>query len=88
MPPSLNSLYIEPKAPFELKKPWPEGGYLQKFPRDAYGNHFIYRPKGTGGEPFDLISYGADLVVGGEGIYGDLWNHDKRPPAEPDEKKK
>ncbi|MGA8179242.1 MAG: type II secretion system major pseudopilin GspG [Desulfobacterales bacterium] len=50
-----------------LPKKWRTGGYLEKgkVPKDPWGNDFIYLSPGAHGE-YDLISYGADGVQGGE----------------------
>jgi len=47
---------------------WREGGYLEKgkVPMDPWGNEFIFISPGVHGD-FDIISYGADRVEGGEG---------------------
>ena len=52
---------------------WREGGYLEKgkLPKDPWGNDFIYLSPGTHGE-YDIISYGADGVQGGEGKDKDI----------------
>ena len=55
---------------------WPGGGYLKRFPKDAWKNEFVYREPGTGGQPFDLISLGEDGREGGEALDKDLWNHE------------
>jgi len=55
---------------------WPPGGYLKKAPRDGWDRELIYRPQGTGGQPFDIISLGEDGREGGEGFAEDLWNHE------------
>lgn len=46
---------------------WKKGGYLDKKqpPKDPWGKEFIYLCPGTQGD-FDIISYGADGVPGGE----------------------
>jgi len=47
---------------------WKEGGYLEKrkVPKDPWKNDFLYLSPGVHGD-FDIISYGADGVPGGEG---------------------
>jgi len=52
---------------------WKEGGYLEKgrLPKDPWGNDFIYLSPGLHGE-YDLTSYGADGVPGGEGKDQDI----------------
>lgn len=46
---------------------WKKGGYLEKraLPKDPWKREFIYLSPGTHGE-YDIISYGADGVPGGE----------------------
>ena len=52
---------------------WAEGGYLATLPQDPGGNPYLYAAPGQSA-PFDLISYGADGVAGGEGVDADLTN--------------
>ena len=61
----------------ELAKSWREGGYLEKgqVPKDPWGNEYIYLSPGTQGD-FDIVSYGADGVAGGEGKNADINNWD------------
>lgn len=66
---------------------WPEKGYLPALPKDGFDAYLQYNPVGTGGEPFDLFSLGADGAEGGTGADEDLWNHDKRPPKKDESKK-
>jgi len=87
LPEKLTELVTRPAY---LLKKWPDKGYLQALPTDGFGIPLVYRSTGTGGEPFDLLSLGADKTEGGTGADGDLWNHDKRPKKEEpkkDEKK-
>lgn len=50
---------------------WNAEGYLPEVPQDPWGRPYVYRSPGrTGG--FDLISYGKDGEVGGEGLDADL----------------
>jgi len=46
---------------------WKKGGYLEKkaLPKDPWGREFIYLSPGTHSD-YDIISYGADGVPGGE----------------------
>ena len=46
---------------------WRKGGYLEKgkVPNDPWGNEFIYLSPGIQGD-YDITSYGADGVPGGE----------------------
>ena len=59
----------------EQPKHYKEGGYLHKVPKDPWGNDYVYLSAGQHGE-FDLVSYGADGVEGGEGKNADIesWN--------------
>ncbi len=60
-----------------IPKNWKEEGYLDKVPKDPWGNPFVYLSPGLHKE-FDLESYGADGVDGGEGKDADIenWNLD------------
>lgn len=50
-----------------IPKDWREGGYLEKgrVPKDPWKNDFIYLSPGMHGD-YDIISYGADGIAGGE----------------------
>jgi general secretion pathway protein G len=52
---------------------WKKGGYLDKrtVPKDPWNNDFIYLSPGTH-DDFEIISYGADGVPGGEGKNKDI----------------
>ncbi len=56
---------------------WRKGGYLEKpyVPKDPWGYEYIYRSPGVNSD-FDIASYGADGVQGGEGKYRDINNWD------------
>lgn len=58
---------IEKPETGKVPKNWREGGYLEKgrLPKDPWGNDFIYLSPGVHGD-YDIISYGADGVQGGE----------------------
>lgn len=47
--------------------------YLDRMPKDAWGNDFVYLSPGVHGD-FDLLSYGADGRPGGEGFDSDIGN--------------
>jgi len=59
----------------EIPKRWKEGGYIDKIPKDPWGNNYVYISPGVHGE-YDLYSYGADGEEGGEGKNADIqsWN--------------
>lgn len=49
-----------------------DGPYLKKdLPLDPWGKAYVYRSPGEHG-PFDIVSYGADGVAGGEGDNRDI----------------
>jgi general secretion pathway protein G len=60
-----------------IPRNWKEGGYLDKVPKDPWASPFVYLHPG-GHKEFDLVSYGADGVEGGEGKDADIenWNLD------------
>ncbi len=60
-----------------IPKNWEEEGYLDKTPKDPWGNSYVYLSPGLHRE-IDLESYGADGVDGGEGKDADVenWNLD------------
>jgi general secretion pathway protein G len=62
----LQALVEEPETGTLLKN-WRKGGYLEKgkVPKDPWGNEFVYLSPGVHDE-YDIISYGADGVSGGE----------------------
>ncbi len=59
-------------------KDWPEGGYLEKVPKDPWGSDYIFKKPADNGKEFDIIAYGADNQQGGEGFDADLsyWTMD------------
>lgn len=50
-------------------------GYLEKVPKDPWGNAYQYLCPGIKGE-FDVFSFGADGQPGGEGINADIGSWD------------
>jgi general secretion pathway protein G len=72
----LLALVQRPEAGVIPKK-WRQGGYLEKgkVPKDPWGNDYVYLSPGLKGD-FDIISYGADGVPGGENENKDLNNWD------------
>ncbi len=53
-----------------------EGGYLERLPKDPWEREYIYLSPADNGKGFDIISYGADGVQGGEGDAADISYHD------------
>lgn len=50
---------------------WKAGGYLDKLPKDPWGNLYQYLSPGIMGE-IDVFSFGADGQAGGVGIDADI----------------
>ena len=50
---------------------WKTGGYLDKLPKDPWGNSYQYLSPGIKGE-LDIFSLGADGQAGGEGNDADI----------------
>jgi general secretion pathway protein G len=55
---------------------WKEGGYVEKLPKDPWGNNYQYLQPGLHGE-IDVFSLGADAQPGGAGEDGDVGSWDK-----------
>lgn len=70
----LNAL-IQPPDTGKPAKNWREGGYMEKnkIAKDPWGNDFVYLSPGLHGD-YDIISYGADGVAGGDGYNQDINN--------------
>ncbi|MEN8808113.1 MAG: type II secretion system major pseudopilin GspG [Desulfobacterales bacterium] len=62
----LQALVEEPDVE-NVSQNWRKGGYLEKgkVPKDPWGNEFIYLAPGIQSD-YDITSYGADGVPGGE----------------------
>ena len=67
----LQSL-IEPPATGKLPPRWRDGGYLERLPKDPWEREYIYLSPSDNGKGFDIISYGADGLQGGEGEAADI----------------
>jgi general secretion pathway protein G len=69
----LDALVRKPSAGI-LPRKWPEGGYLDKteIPIDPWGNPYIYISPGLHSPDYDLRSFGADGLEGGEGYNADI----------------
>ncbi|CAH0214563.1 Type II secretion system protein G [Massilia sp. Bi118] len=55
---------------------WKEGGYVEKLPKDPWGNNYQYLQPGLHGE-IDVFSLGADGQPGGAGEDADVGSWDK-----------
>jgi general secretion pathway protein G len=56
-----------------VPKHWKEGGYIERLPKDPWGNPYQYLYPGEKRE-FDIWSFGADGQAGGEGSGADIGN--------------
>ena len=54
-------------------KNWKRGGYLDRLPKDPWGNEYQYLNPGQNGE-IDIYTFGRDGRPGGEDIDADLGN--------------
>jgi general secretion pathway protein G len=52
---------------------WKSGGYLERLPKDPWGNPYLYLNPGRNGE-IDVYSLGTDGQAGGEGKDADIGN--------------
>lgn len=64
---ALTTMPTDPPVPAN----WVSGGYLPTLPADPWGNPYVYLMPGPNG-PYELISLGADGVVGGDGVDADI----------------
>lgn len=51
---------------------WRSEGYLESLPTDPWGRGYNYLRPGREGRQYDIFSYGADGVVGGEDVNADI----------------
>ncbi len=66
----LQALVAQPTtAP--LAPNWKTGGYVERLPKDPWGNPYQFLNPGINGE-IDVFSFGADGVLGGEGNDADI----------------
>lgn len=70
----LASLVSRPSLP-PVPSNWKTGGYVERLPKDPWGNAYQYLHPGLRGE-VDVFSFGADGAPGGEGVDADVgtWN--------------
>ncbi len=66
----LDALVRSPEAG-RTPKNYRKGGYIDRVPKDPWGNPYVYVSPGQHGD-FDISSYGADGVQGGEGEDADI----------------
>ncbi len=65
---------VEKPTTGKIPKNWKEGGYLEakKIPLDPWETPYIYISPGVHNKEYDIVSYGADGVEGGEGNDADI----------------
>lgn len=66
----LQALAVQPTAA-PLAANWKAGGYVERLPRDPWGNPYQYLSPGIRGE-IDIFSLGADGMAGGVGNDADI----------------
>ncbi len=68
----LEALVNKPAGSPEARN-WKAGGYLDRLPKDPWGNDYQYLSPGVHGS-IDIYSLGADARQGGEGVAADVGN--------------
>ncbi len=66
----LQALVTKPTAQ-PIPPNWKSGGYIERLPKDPWGNAYRYLNPGEHGE-IDISSLGADGAAGGEGNDADI----------------
>jgi len=66
----MEALVKPPTVP-PLAPNWKTGGYLERMPKDPWGNAYQYLNPGLRGE-IDVFSFGADGVAGGARFDADV----------------
>jgi len=66
---------VTPPTVAPLPPNWKAGGYLERLPKDPWGNPYHFLNPGVRGE-LEVFSFGADGVAGGQGTDTDIgsWN--------------
>lgn len=69
----LDALVVRPVVE-PIPRNYKDGGYLDStaVPEDPWGYQYIYLAPGTSGELFEVVTYGADGVEGGEKFAADI----------------
>ena len=68
----LEALVSKPAGEPEARN-WKQGGYLDRLPKDPWGDEYHYLSPGSHGD-VDIFSYGADRRPGGDGVNADIGN--------------
>jgi len=69
----IDALVSQPQDP-NIRN-WKPGGYLDRMPKDPWGNPYLYLNPGNNGE-IDIYTLGRDGTPGGEGLDTDIGNWD------------
>lgn len=69
----IEALVTKPNDP--NVKNWNPGGYLDRLPKDPWGNPYLYLHPGNNGV-FDVYTLGRDGRPGGDGMDADIGNWD------------
>jgi general secretion pathway protein G len=72
----LDALVRAPESG-RIPKNYRKGGYIERVPKDPWGNPFVYTAPGQHGD-YDISSYGADGVQGGENEDADVNSWDEK----------
>ena len=67
----LEALVTKPNDP--TIRNWKAGGYIDRLPKDPWGNEYQYLNPGNNGE-IDIYTLGRDGRPGGEGLDADIGN--------------
>ncbi len=70
----LDALVHKPNGQPEARN-WKQGGYIERLPKDPWGNDYQYLSPGQHGA-FDVYTLGRDNKPGGEGVDADIGNWD------------
>ncbi len=54
-----------------IPKNYRQGGYIERIPNDPWGSQYVYLSPGAHGD-YDISSYGADAMPGGDGENADI----------------
>ncbi len=73
----LEALVSKPSGSPEPKN-WRADGYINRLPKDPWGNDYLYLNPGSRGGAVDIFSYGADGRQGGDGPNADVGNWDEK----------
>jgi general secretion pathway protein G len=68
----LQALVAQPSSP-PIPTNWKRGGYLDRLPKDPWGNDYQFLNPGLRGE-IDVYSLGADRKPGGDEINSDIYH--------------